>query len=329
MDMSSVVLPDLTQATYKSHPFHRDAETWSETNCYIDLWIEVLHSLQLDPFALLPFSFAADFEGDQWTFLKPSLDDLWSLYGIDVQELNIWESLDQHIAVQVGRGHLPLIEVDAFFLPETQGASYQIEHTKTTIGINRIDLTNEQLGYFHNGGYYELQGTDFRNVLRIGSPAGQETLAPYAEFAKIKNRVSLPSKRLRSISLSIAQRHLRRCPAVNPFAQYRMAFANDLEEIINRPAAYYHKYAFANLRQLGTGFLLAALYLTWLEEQEALGVEEAITAFHNISDSAKTLLFKMARTVNNKKPLAYEALMDTMEANWQTAFSLLRTRLGN
>ncbi len=135
------VIAGLTPATYQPHPFHRDTEAWSETNCYVDLWIEVLHSLGLDPLALLPFSFATDFEGDQWTFLKPSLDDLWSLYGIDVQELNIWDRLDKHIGEQVERGNLPLVEVDAFFLPDTQGVSHRTEHTKTTIAVNAIDFT--------------------------------------------------------------------------------------------------------------------------------------------------------------------------------------------
>lgn len=326
--ITSVVIPGLSQASYQSHPFHRDTEAWSETNCYVDLWIEILHSLHLDPFAMLSFSLAADFEGDQWTFLKPSLDDLWSLYGIDVQELNLWDSLEKHIAEQVRRGCLPLVEVDAFSLPDTQGASYQIEHTKTTIGINEIDGAREHLGYFHNGGYYELGREDFARVLRLGEAAESGCLVPYAEFAKLNACVALPSEELRGISLSAARHHLARRPRQNPFTQYRTRFAIDIEQVISRPTSYYHKYAFATLRQLGTGFLLAAIYLEWLEGSEDNGLCDAAAAFRRLSDSAKTLLFKMARAVNSKKPLPYEAIMDSMESDWQYAFGSLSDRLG-
>ena len=66
---------------------------WAESNCYIDVWIEVLHALGLEPFAFLPHVLPVDFEGDQWTFFKPSHDDLFALYGLDVQELNVWRPL--------------------------------------------------------------------------------------------------------------------------------------------------------------------------------------------------------------------------------------------
>ena len=42
---------------------------------------------------MLPFTVAIDFEGDQWTFFKPPHDELCDLYGLDVQELNVWRPL--------------------------------------------------------------------------------------------------------------------------------------------------------------------------------------------------------------------------------------------
>ena len=44
---------------------------------------------------------------------------------------------------------------------------YQLAHAKTTIGVNRIDLGANRMGYFHNAGYFEVEGEDFRRVLRI------------------------------------------------------------------------------------------------------------------------------------------------------------------
>ena len=39
----------LDPADYAPHFIHGSERVWGETNCYIDLWVEVLHSLGLDP----------------------------------------------------------------------------------------------------------------------------------------------------------------------------------------------------------------------------------------------------------------------------------------
>ena len=63
----------LDPARHTRHELHDLDRDWPETNCYVDLWIEVLHAAGLDPHAMLPFVFAIDVEGDQWTFVKPPL----------------------------------------------------------------------------------------------------------------------------------------------------------------------------------------------------------------------------------------------------------------
>jgi hypothetical protein len=75
--MSAVtVIAGLDPANYTRHSLHGEQCAWVEKNCYIDLWIELLHALKLEPLAMLPFTAAIDFEGDQWTFFKPSHDEL-------------------------------------------------------------------------------------------------------------------------------------------------------------------------------------------------------------------------------------------------------------
>ena len=66
----------LQPASYQRHALHADDRLWPEKNCYVDIWIEVLHALGLEPRAILPFTVAIDFEGDQWTFFKPPHDEL-------------------------------------------------------------------------------------------------------------------------------------------------------------------------------------------------------------------------------------------------------------
>ena len=70
-DSRMQVIAGLDPAAYQRHSLHGEQRIWVEKNCYVDLWIELLHALRLEPLAMLPFTLAIDFEGDQWTFFKP------------------------------------------------------------------------------------------------------------------------------------------------------------------------------------------------------------------------------------------------------------------
>ena len=42
---------DISADDYLPHSLHDEERVWPEKNCYLDLWIELLHSLELDPLA--------------------------------------------------------------------------------------------------------------------------------------------------------------------------------------------------------------------------------------------------------------------------------------
>ena len=130
----------LDPGTYQRHPIHGEGRIWAETNCYADVWIELLHALGHEPIAALPFTFAIDFEGDQWTFFKFPLADLYELYGLDVHELAIWRPLVVHIEEQLERGRPVLVELDSYFLPDTAGTAYRLAHVKSTVAVVEIDV---------------------------------------------------------------------------------------------------------------------------------------------------------------------------------------------
>ncbi|MES1196387.1 MAG: DUF1839 family protein, partial [Steroidobacter sp.] len=132
-------LPGLNPAAYTPHALHGPQRNWPETNCYVDLWIEVLGAMGLQPEAALGFTVMQDFEGDQFTFFKFPPEDLYSLFELSVQELAIYDRVESHTLEQTQRGRLVLIEVDSFYLPDTRGTSYQLTHGKTTIGVNHLD----------------------------------------------------------------------------------------------------------------------------------------------------------------------------------------------
>jgi len=64
------VFSGIDPETYRAHALHSSERAWPETNCYVDLWIEVLASSGVAPEAMLGFTLTQDFEGDQFTFFK-------------------------------------------------------------------------------------------------------------------------------------------------------------------------------------------------------------------------------------------------------------------
>lgn len=316
-------------STYTRHALHGEDRTWAETNCYVDLWIELLHAHNLDPVASLPFTVAMDFEGDQWTFFKQPSSDLYALYGIDVQELAIWKPLADHATEQVSRGRAVLAEVDSYFLPDTAGVSYKLDHTKTTIAIQSIDINAKTLGYFHNAGYFQLSGDDFDGVFRLGQyTAAPELLAAYTEIAKFTRPEAATTSALVTTAKDLLSFHLARRPSVNPVAQYRSQFARDVEWLSQSDMTVFHQYAFATLRQCGACAELAATFVRWLEAGGERELGAAAAGFDTMASTAKSLQFKIARTVATKKQFDPAPMFSAMEEGWDSALGLLVARYG-
>src|SRR5688500_11066565 len=311
MSASSVLSIDPSR--YEPHSFHRDDSLWIEKNCYIDVWIEVLHAQSLDPTAMLPFVVALDFDGDQWTFFKPSHADLYDLYGIDVQELNVWRPLIDHAARHVGDGRLIFTEADAFFLPDTQGTDYRNQHTKTTIVIETIDVERRKLGYFHNASYHLLEGDDFEGVFGLSLPPDPHRLPFFAEFVRLDRVVKRPPGDLASRSGLLLRRHMTRRPVTNPFRRFPGRFENDLRWLAGEGLATYHVYAFATVRQFGANFELASHYVKWPKDHAGVDLPGTAEDFASISASAKALILKAARAVSAKKTVEFGPMFEGME----------------
>lgn len=309
------VLP-LNPASYRRHAIHSGERIWAETNCYADVWIELLYALDLEPIAALAFTLAIDCEGDQWTFFKFPLADLYTLYGLDVQELAIWRPLTTHIDEQLSLGQFVLVELDSFHLPDTAGTAYQREHVKTTVAVNMIDLAAKRLGYFHSQGYFELGGADYDNVFRIPG------LPPYVEFVK-RRRPALAGRELIEASLRTIRHQLGRLPTSNPFAQYKTRFQADLAWLSEQTIDVFHLYSFSTLRQFGACYELAWTFLRWLEGQSGLLLQDIAEAFRNLSNGAKTLQFQLARAMARKKAMDLTPL-DGLAATWQFAIDRLK-----
>ena len=307
-------------ATYTRSVLHHDDRIWPETNCYVDLWIEVLHALGHDPRAGLAFTLSADFDGDQWQFIKYPLEDLRALYGIDVAELNPWRGLAFHIDQQHDDHRLLTAEVDAWFLPDTAGVSYRVEHVKTSIVANMIDVGARRLGYFHGASYYELQGDDFDGI--IGSDAHAMSLPPYVERIRTVDPYPIETDAV----VALVRDHLRRRPPSNPVDLLAKRFEIDLPWLTSGGIDAFHLYAFATLRQCGATGELGASLCEWLNER-SVATGTAASHLTRVAELAKTMQFKLARLAAGRS-LDHGSLLAELGQEWAIGIDELATRFG-
>lgn len=317
---------NISPANYKKHLIHAEDRCWIETNCYADVLIELIHSLGFEPIAGLPFTFAIDYEGDQWTFFKFPHADLLELYGMEIQELNPWNLLVEHIECQVGIGRPVLVELDSFFLPDTAGTAYKTEHVKSTVAVNAISIEQRRIEYWHNQGYYELEPEDFDHIFQMAGLAHERMLPPYVELVKLRKQPGqLSDGALLESSLKIFSTQLKLAPTENPFEKFHKQFQQDLEWLQSEPIETFHKYSFATLRQYGACFELCKTYLEWLSQNGEKNLQTPIEAFNNISNTAKVFQFQLARAVARKRAMNLEPL-NSMASDWQTAMDQLTQR---
>ncbi len=312
----------LDPANYLRHRIHSQERDWAETNCYVDIWIELLHSLGHEPVAAMPYTLAIDFEGDQWTFFKFPLADLYDLYGIDVQELAIWQPLTKHIEEQVKLGRPVLVELDSYFLPDTAGMAYKLAHVKSTVAVTEIDLEKRHLGYFHGQGYYHLPANDFLDVFRLRDEPDPAVLSPYVEIAKLRRTDKLPAEQLVQLSLKLLKKQLTLLPEQNPFHSFKVKFKSDVKWLCNENLETFHQYSFATLRQFGACYELAANYLSWLTAQGESDLEQATQQIKAISETAKVYQFQLARAISRGKKLDLTPI-DSMALLWDSAMNSL------
>jgi Domain of unknown function (DUF1839) len=316
-------LPQIDASNYSRSVLHAESCTWLEKNCYVDIWIEVLHALGLEPRAILPFTVAIDFEGDQWTFFKPPHDELRELYGVDVQELNVWRPLIEHAVEHLAAGRLISTEADAFWLPDTSGTDYRRQHTKSTIVLADIDVEQQRLGYFHNAGYFTLDGEDFVRTFRVGYEPDPTFMPLFAETVRFERLVKRPDAELLALSQALWRKHLPRVPSTNPVRRFQQRFERELPSLQARGLAHYHAWAFATTRQLGAAFELAASNLRWMQGLGMTGIEESIAAFDLLSANSKSFILKGARAVNAKRVFDGAAMFDELSTAWERGLKSL------
>ncbi|WP_373459780.1 DUF1839 family protein [Cupriavidus necator] len=307
---------------------HDETSIWQETNCYMDLWIELLYGWGLDPRAALAFTVAQDYEGDHFTFFKYPQADIELLYGTVVQEMAVYDTLQAHLVEQIGRGHTVLVEMDSYYLPDTRATAYRQAHVKTTVAIDQIDAAAQRLSYYHSLGYHTAADEDYRGLLRL-TPELRDgnILFPYAECAK-RVRAPLRGGAAADAAAALMRHHLGRRPALNPVTRWRADFDEHVGVILARGDGYFHQYGFNLPRQLGANFEMLHHCLAWFGEHGYDVPARVAQAAHGLAAESKVLQFRLARAMARGRPDRCSECLGTMESAYETVIAGLLSSFG-
>jgi hypothetical protein len=311
-----VSLLGLEPDSYERHAVHSGERSYTETNCYSDILIELLHARGDEPLAAMGFIARMDFEGDQWTFFKPPPGDLEELFGVDIHEMQPYRKLPDQIAEQIAAGRTVIVELDSWYLPDTASTSYRTDHVKTSVAVEAIDPAAERMTYFHNAGLYELGGEDYRGVFRIGAQLPGDVLPPYTEIVRFDAGERLEGDALRERARGLLRAHLAKRPASNPFTRFGDALARELPELLAGDVQRYHDYAFATVRMAGSAFEILADHVEWLLGADG---EAPAAELRRIVEGCKLLSFKLAR----RREFDPAPTIAEMAGSWEQAMTLL------
>jgi Domain of unknown function (DUF1839) len=308
-------------SAHRPHPLHGAGRTYLETNCYADVLIELLNARGDEPLAALGFIVRTDWEGDQFTYFKPPYGDLDQLFGIDVHEMLPYRSLPEHIEEQLALGRTVLVEIDAWYLPDTAATSYRREHLKTTVAPETIDREAQRMRYFHNAGFYELEGEDYRGAFRMLDHFTDDVMDPFTEVVRFDAGPRLSGEELRAAAKDLLAHHYARRPKRNPFIAWGEQLTADLPRLLAGSPEDYHAYAFVTVRMVGAAFELLADHVDWVLGPDGA---EASAALRRIVEGSKIVSFRLAR----RRPFDPEPAIESLAEAWDEGMDKLGVALG-
>lgn len=308
------------------HTIHQGVRVWSTTNSQLDVWIELMGVLELEPTPILIQSLCADFEGDQWSQTRVSPTDLWACYGIAVEELFVWRPLLAHFVEQLDRGNAVLVEVDAFHLPDMVGSSYQREHLKTQIAVTGYDRHAHRLRYLHGAIGADVGGDDLDALITAG--IGSAQLAPSAQIVKLDRIAPRTAEERATLGIALARFHATRIPANNPVRAFGQALRSHGAWLAGGDADHYQRWAFATLQQCGASFEIGADVCAWLA-QCGEPVEDAVAPLRLVSQCARTLHQRLVRVSQSGRMPDVSPIVEEMAKGWDDAMAVIKPLYAN
>ena len=317
------------RAAHIPHVLHTGQRIWIAPNPFASLWVEILHAWNFEPFAALGCTIALQFEVDQFGTLVFPAEDLQSLFGVTTSRLTVFDSLASHIAAQTAEGHVVLVDLDPFHLPDTPDL-YGARHGTTLVAIDRLDPVAETASYYRQGRRFELSGADYHGAFKeVAAPVSAGEFHPtlLRSLTCVKRRVGtstyLSPEETVKVSWQAFQHHLARLPAQNPIAAFRAIFQQRLELLVANDESYRHAFVYGTLSQLGSHFELFSAYLSWLAERGYAYPKRALQASRQIVSETLVCQLRLLRATSRGHIDRCDDCLDRIQHNYDNVVAAL------
>jgi hypothetical protein len=232
--------------------------------------------------------------------------------------MNVWRPVSQHVVEQLELGNLVTVEVDAWWLPDTEGVSYRREHVKTTVAPLSVDPVERRLRYVHNAGQHELEGEDFDHVFVLRPAGDGPELPPYVEIIRLGEPAT--GDELVRRTEALVRTHVERRAAGDPVERLGDRIMADLPWLRREGMDAFHLYSFGVVRQFGLSAELAGDVADWLTAHGRAHLAAAAESFRDAARAAKTLQFQLARAVSGRDVDLTTAVAAASDS-WQRAMA--------
>jgi len=317
------------RAAHIPHVLHTGQRIWIAPNPFASLWVEILHAWGFEPFAILGYTITLSFEVDQFRTLVFPAEDLEALYGVTTCRLTVFDNLASHIAAQTREGHVALVELDPFHLPDATDL-YGVRHGTTLVAIDRLDPVAQTASYYSQGRRFELSEGDFLGAFDVNSAltlSGSFHPMLLSSSTCVKRNV-LPDAMLTpgatvTASWQAFQRHLSRLPVQNPIEAFRIAFHRRLEMLATSDESYRHAFVYGTLSQLGSHFELFSAYLSWLGERGYTYPKRALQASRKIVSETLVCQLRLLRATSRGHIDRCDDCLDRIQQNYNILVAAL------
>jgi hypothetical protein len=175
--------------------------------------------------------------------------------------------------------------------------------------------------YFHNAGFFELEGEDYRGAFQALPHFTDDVMKPFVEIVRFDAGPRLAGPDLRACARELLAHHYARRPGRNPFSTWAESLREDLPRLLAGEPEDYHAYAFVTVRMVGSAFELLADHVEYVLGGEGAQAAEAL---RRIVEGSKTVSFRLAR----RRPFDPEPALAALAQAWDDGMEAIGRALG-
>ena len=318
----------LDATKYVPHSLHGGDRTWTETNCWLDMMIEVLHIVEAGPGGSgglhaqhrLRRRTVDPVQVSRPRTFAPSTGWRWPRCTCGAPPSTTSKSNWPWAASAVWRS-------TPGSCPTPQASPTKRRTPRPAIVPQMLDRTGRKMGYFHNAGYFEVSGDDFDGLFYLAGLTDAYVLPPYMETIRLDRIRHISDDDLTAAALALTREHLARRAVTNPLIGFRERLMADLPWLVAGGDEAFHPYAFATCRQCGATAELAASFVDWLGTHASVDLGDAAANLRVVAECAKSLQFILARLAHGRS-VDPTGPLEEMERAWGAAIDALVAHYG-